>query len=116
MAFHLWEFICKVWDLQTSKGGLCLSETPWLSKALELQIMASRPHLRRAIIDQWAFELKHPGNNRPMRKRAVLHVNSARFAFLLEDRSRCSHPREDHQVIEGATEPPWMMVIGLIDR
>lgn len=103
MAFHLWEFTRKVWDLQTSKGGLCLTEQPWLSKALELQVMASRPHLHRALIDQCAFELRDPGNNRPMRKRTVLDVNSARFAALLEQGGKCTHAREDHQVIEGAT-------------
>ena len=60
MSVHPWEFTRAVWDLQTSKGGLRLTEQPWLSKALELQIMTSRPHLHRAVIDQCAFGLKIP--------------------------------------------------------
>ena len=103
MSYHLWEFTRKVWDLQTSKGNLCLTEQPWLSKALELQIMTSRPHLHRAIIDQCAFKLRDPENKKPMRKRTVLDCNSVRFAALLEEGAQCTHDRADHQVIEGAT-------------
>ena len=103
MSYHLWEFTRKVWDLQTAKGGLCLTEQPWLSKALELQVMTRRPHLHRAIIDQCAFKLQDPENKKPMRKRTVLDCNSARFAAFLEEGAHCTHARTDHQVIEGAT-------------
>ena len=103
MSFHLWEFTRKVWDLQTSRGKLCLTEQPWLSKALELKVMAERPHLHRAIVDQCQFELRDPENQKPMRKRTVLDANSATFAWFLEQNARCTHRTEDHQVIEGGT-------------
>ena len=110
MAYHLWEFTRKVWDSQTARGKLCMTEQPWLSKALELQIMASRPHLHRAVIDQCELGLADPQSQKPMRKRTALDCNSAVFAYHLEQGAQCSHAREDHQVIEGGTvvEGKWV--------
>ena len=55
MAYHLWSFTRKLWDSQTSRGKLCMTEQPWLSKALELEVMATRPHFHRAVIDQFEY-------------------------------------------------------------
>jgi hypothetical protein len=103
MHYHYWEFTCEAWDRQTRRGQLCLTEQPWLSKALVLQSMAERPHLHRAHVDQCQFDLHDPKTNQPMRKRTVLDVNSAVFAHYLESGARCQHEPQEHQVIEGAT-------------
>ena len=110
MAFHLWNFTRRVWDSQTARGKLCMTEQPWLSKALELRVMATRPHLHRALIDQCAFGLADPNNGKPMRKRTALDCNSAVFAFYLEQGAQCMHARSDHQVVEGGTlvEGKWV--------
>ena len=102
MDYHYWTFTRKVWDRQVAAGRLCITEQPWLSKALELKVMVQRPCLHRAIVDQCQFNLVDAVSRLPMRKRTVLDCNRASLAHALEDGARCSHHPSEHQPIEGA--------------
>eukprot|EP00438_Fugacium_kawagutii_P006229 Skav208378 [mRNA] locus=scaffold3508:51885:54965:+ [translate_table: standard] len=104
MVYHYWTFTRKAWDRQVKAGRLCITEQPWLSKALELKVMVQRPCLHRAIVDQCQFQLTDAVSHKPLRKRTVLDCSRASLAAALEEGARCTHQPDEHQPIEGVVK------------
>ena len=106
----LWRFARRVWDKQDKAGRLVLTEQPWLSEALNLTFMKSRPHCHRVQLDQCRFGLKDRVNGKPHRKRTALDVNDPVFANALRRGATCMHDTGEHQVIEGKVmfEGEWV--------
>jgi len=54
----LWRFARDVWDFQTKRGALAMTENPFGSVGLKLSFMEKRPKLNRAKVAQCRFGLK----------------------------------------------------------
>ena len=97
----LWRFARKVWDHQTSRRRLALTENPLASEGLKMSFMEERPQLFRAKVAQCQFGLKDVVSGKPHRKMTAFDVNHQYFARCLEEGAQCQHRPEEHQIIEG---------------
>jgi len=100
----LWRFARDVWDFQTRRGALAMTENPLGSEGLKLSFMEKRPQLHRAKVAQCMFGLKDVISQKPHRKLTTLDANDPHFAHFLEEGGQCLHHPEEHQILEGRVQ------------
>ena len=100
----LWRFARDVWDFQTKRGALAMTENPFGSVGLKLSFMEKRPQLNRAKVAQCMFGLKDVISHKPHRKLTALDANDPDFARFLEEGGQCLHHPEEHQILEGKVQ------------
>ena len=97
----LWHLAREIWDYQTWKKRLVLTEQPLGSEGLRLTFMEERPQLHRAKVAQCMFGSADVVSGKPHRKLTALDVNNEDFAEFLRQGATCMHAPEEHQVLEG---------------
>ncbi len=70
-----WFLAHRTWGSQERRGKLALTEQPWQSQALELELMQTRPNIHRVKVDQGVLGLRDPLSGKPYKKSTPWGVN-----------------------------------------
>eukprot|EP00435_Cladocopium_sp_Y103_P071268 s9_g37.t1 len=100
----LWRFARDIWDYQTARGRLAMTENPLGSEGLKLTFMEERPSLWRAKVAQCMFGLCDVVSGKPHRKLTALDANDEAFSAYLLEGSWCTHMPGEHQILEGQVQ------------